>query len=456
MFSTRIIPRTTRFRTPLVSHRYQSTVAPTTPAGKTLGPLSGIRVLDMTRVLAGPFCTMLLGDLGAEVIKVEHPARGDDTRAWGPPFKLYEKEVAAIEGSAYYLCANRNKQSIAVDMKIKEGRQVILDLAKESDVFVENYVPGKLAEYGLGYEDLKRVNPKLIYASITGYGSFGPYANKPGYDTIIEAEAGLMHITGEANGPPVKVGVAVTDVTTGIYAHSAILAALLSRVKSNVGQHLDVSLMQTQATVLANIASSYLIGGKEGSRLGSSHPSIVPYQVFPTKDGSICIGAGNDKQYKIFTDAINRPDLLENPKYATNADRVQNRDELVALITEALSIWKTDDLVSKLEGSGMPFGPVNNIKQTFEHPQLVARKVVKEVEHPFAGTLKLVGPAVEYSSSHVGVRLPPPMLGQHTEQVLRSILNYSDEQLETTVRSGGAVLYDYNLPAQDAFDLPSQ
>ncbi|KAJ1802542.1 hypothetical protein LPJ75_006157, partial [Coemansia sp. RSA 2598] len=412
----------------------------------TQGPLSGIRVLDMTRVLAGPYCTMLLGDMGAEVIKVEHPTRGDDTRAWGPPFKSYERKVPdrptnnlrrtppEFPGeSAYYLCVNRNKKSIAVDMKRKEGQRILRQLAAKADVVVENFVPGKLAEYGLGYADLHKINPRLVYASITGYGSTGPYSKRPGYDVIIEAEAGLMHITGEPDGPPVKVGVAVTDIMTGLYTHGAIMAALISRATTGRGQHIDASLIQTQASILANIGSNYLIGGQEASRWGTKHPSIAPYEVFATSDGSICIGAGNNSQFASLCRRIGKPDLAADPRFCTNTDRVANRVELVAIINRRLRQMTTKQALDLLEGSGLPFGPVNNIRQTFEHPQLVSRNAVQEISHPFAGRIKMVGPAVEYSESSVAVRMPPPMLGQHTEDVLRNVLGYSDAQLEQAV-----------------------
>ncbi|KAJ2551227.1 hypothetical protein EV175_003770 [Coemansia sp. RSA 1933] len=418
------------------------------------GPLAGIRVLDMTRILAGPYCTMLLGDLGADVIKIEHPTRGDDTRTWGPPFKNYEHKVSSTGAgdvqppefpgeSAYYLCVNRNKRSVAVDMKSAKGQEIILDLAKHADVLVENFVPGKLAEYGLSYDDLAAVNPRLIYASITGYGSTGPYRQRPGYDVIIEAEAGLMHITGEEHGEPVKVGVAVTDIATGLYAHGAVMAALIARGSSGRGQHLDLSLIQTQAALLANIGSNYLVGGVEAQRWGTRHPSIAPYQVFATKDGKVCIGAGNNIQFAALCRRIGQPDLATHKDFCTNAARVANREKLVTIINGALADKTTEETLSFLEGSGLPFGPVNNVRQTFDHPQLKARGVVQQVEHPYAGPIRLVGPAVQYSHSDVGIRMPPPMLGQHTEQVLRSVLGYSDAQIDDAVQSGGAAIYNY-------------
>ncbi|KAJ2482878.1 hypothetical protein IWW56_000719 [Coemansia sp. RSA 2131] len=413
-------------------------------------PLAGIRVLDMTRILAGPYCTMLLGDLGAEIIKVEHPLRGDDTRTWGPPFKSYKHpknttQTPSFPGeSAYYLSVNRNKKSIAVDMKKESGRRILTELASKCDVLVENFVPGKLAEMQLGYKDLQLVNPRLVYASITGYGQTGPYRNKPGYDVIIEAEAGLMHITGEEDGPPVKVGVAVTDIMTGLYTHGAIMAALLARDKTGHGQHIDASLLQTQTSILANIASNYLIGGQEATRWGTRHPSIAPYQVFATTDGSVCIGAGNNTQFASLCNVIGMPDLALDKRFVTNADRVANRRTLIQIIEDVLSTKTTSEVLAMLENSGLPFGPVNNLQQTFDHPQVQARNVVRQVEHPFLGPIKMVGPAVEYSDAPVGEHIePPPMLGQHTAHVLKNVLGYSDQQIQDAVKSGGAALYSY-------------
>ncbi|KAJ2163021.1 hypothetical protein GGF46_000207 [Coemansia sp. RSA 552] len=389
---------------------------------------------------------MLLGDLGAEVIKIEHPQRGDDTRSWGPPFKGYT-DAPADRGpgeSAYYLGVNRNKKSVGVDMKQASGRQVILHLAAKSDVLVENFVPGKLAEMGLGYDDLKRVNPGLVYASISGYGATGPYSHRPGYDVIIEAEAGLMHITGEEDGEPVKVGVAVTDLMTGLYTHGAIMAALLARQRTGRGQHIDASLLQTQTSILANIASNYLIGGQEARRWGTRHPSIAPYQVFATKDGAVCIGAGNDRQFASLCSRLEMPELAQDPRFLTNADRVANRKQLVGKIDNVLRTQTTAQVLKLLDNSGLPFGPVNNLQQTFDHPQVKARQIVRTIAHPFVGDIKVVGPAIQYSDAPVGEHMePPPMLGQHTEQVLHEVLGYSETQIRDVVRAGGAALFDY-------------
>ncbi|KAJ2080241.1 hypothetical protein H4R24_003216 [Coemansia sp. RSA 988] len=397
---------------------------------------------------------MLLGDLGAEIIKVEHPQRGDDTRTWGPPFKPHQRSPSNQNPSqkppefpgesAYYLSVNRNKKSIAIDMKQESGKQIIRELAMESDVLVENFVPGKLAGMGLGFDELSKKNPGLIYASISGYGATGPYSKRPGYDVIIEAEAGLMHITGEENGSPVKVGVAVTDIMTGLYTHGAIMAALLARQNSGRGQHIDASLIQTQTSMLANIASNYLIGNQEAKRWGTRHPSIAPYQVFSTKDGAVCIGAGNNIQFKKLCNALNMPQMANDLRFLTNSDRVTNRKVLVSVIEDALAGKTTQQTLTMLEGSGLPYGPVNNLKQTFDHPQIKARGVVREIEHPLVGSIKLVGPAVVYSEAPVGRDiLPPPMLGQHTEEVLRRVLGYADCQIQDVVGSGGAAIYDY-------------
>ncbi|KFH70525.1 hypothetical protein MVEG_03375 [Podila verticillata NRRL 6337] len=390
------------------------------------GPLDGFRVLDLTRVLAGPYCTQILGDLGAEVIKIENPRGGDDTRAWGPPFaENKDPSDTSTRESAYFLGVNRNKKSITVNLRSEQGRQLMHDLVKKVDVLVENYVPGKLDEMGLGYKELAALNPKLIYTSITGYGQTGPYRSRPGYDVMIEAEAGLMYITGEENGTPVKVGVAVT----GLYAHGAIMAALLARSRTGRGQHIDCSLLDAQIATLANIGSSYLIAGQEAKRMGTSHPSIVPYQVLPSSDSHIMIGAGNDGQFKILCNVLGLDELVEDTRFHTNKDRVQHRHELIGLLTTRLRTRSNREWLTALEGRGIPFAPINNIEQTFQHPQVLAREMVRTVEHPKAGEIKVAGLPVKYSETQPSIRLPPPCLGEHTEEVLRTVLGYDEEKI---------------------------
>ncbi|KAJ3094379.1 hypothetical protein HDU96_001711 [Phlyctochytrium bullatum] len=368
---------------------------------------------------------MLLGDMGAEVIKVES-FEGDDPRKWGPPFV----QGNGHKESAYYLGLNRNKKSMCINFKKPQGLDLIRNLAQKSDVLVENYVPGKLAQYGLDYESLKKINPRLIYASISGYGPTGPSSKRAGYDVIIEAEAGLMHITGEKGGDPVKVGVAVTDIATGLFTHSSILAALFARERGLVmSEKIDVSLLETQVACLANIAHSYLLGGVEAERWGTQHPSIVPYQGFKTLDGHIVVGAGNDKQFKVLCEILEVGSLAEDPQYKTNSSRVANRENLIKRLSEVFSAKTTEQWVKLLEDSGIPFGPINNMAETFSHPQVLHRNMIEKVPHPLLGTLQLLGIPVKFTNSQQKIKLHPPILGEHTDEVLKSVLNLSDQSL---------------------------
>jgi len=397
-------------------------------------PLKGIKILDLTRVLAGPTATMLLADLGADVVKVEEVSKGDDTRSWYPPSAPTVSTAPIAAGhqppeSAYFLAVNRNKRSMTVNFKTPEGLEIIRKLVKKSDVLVENFVSGKLATMGLGWEDCRKINERLIYASITGYGQTGPYKTAAGYDVIIEGEAGLMHITGEPDRPPVKVGVAATDIATGLYAHGAIMAALISRQQTNKGVWIDCNLFESQIAGLVNIASNYLIAGQEAKRHGTAHPSIVPYEIFPCKNGLLMIGAGNNKQFKILAEKVLRdPALADNPKFATNDARVKNRTELVRMITDVLMQNDREYWLALFTGLGVPFGPINNIEQTFKHPQAIARKVIVEVDHVRAGKIKLVGPAVTYNGRKMEVRMAPPWLSEHTEEVMVE-LGYSTQEI---------------------------
>ncbi|KAH3843885.1 succinate--hydroxymethylglutarate CoA-transferase-like [Dreissena polymorpha] len=384
-------------------------------------PLNRVRVLDLSRILAGPYCSMLLGDLGAEVIKIEKPGVGDDTRSWGPPFCGTE--------SAYFLSVNRNKKSICVDLKRPEGQDIIKELAKKSDVLIENFVPGKLTDMGLGFEQMSRIAPHLVYCSITGYGHGGPDASRPGYDVIVAATAGLTHITGPEDGEPCKVGVAMTDLSTGLYAHGAILAALLHRRKTGRGQHIDCNLLSTQVASLVNIASNFLNAGQEAKRWGTAHASIVPYQAFKTSDGYVLVGAGNDGQFVDLCKRVGLEELTSVPDYKTNQKRVENRVKLVAIFSDKFRSKSTSEWLDTLRGSHCPYGPINNMAQVFSDPQVVNNELLQEMTHPTAGTVRVAGPAVRYSETPTVLKHPPPTLGQHTREVLQSLLSLSDEEV---------------------------
>jgi len=384
--------------------------------------LEDVKVLDLSRVLAMPYCSMMLGDLGAEIIRVERPGVGDETRHWGPPW--------AGEQSAYYLCTNRNKKSITVDLKKKDGQEIIRRLARRSDILLENFLPGNLAEMNLGYEDIKAINPGIIYASVTGYGQYGPYRNLPGFDFIMQAQGGLMSIIGESDGPPMKVGVAIVDITAGLFACSTILAALHHREKSGTGQYIDIALLDAQVAWLANQASNYLVSGKVPRRSGNAHPNIVPYETFKAKDGVyLALGVGNDNQWKKFCKLARIESLADDPRYVTNPKRVENRKELVSFLQD-LFFKKTSEEWLKLLGEAeIPCGPINTIDRVLSDPQILAREMVVEMEHPAVGKFKLVGSPMKLSETPVQYRTPPPLLGEHTEEVLRDILKYDQAKI---------------------------
>lgn len=393
------------------------------------GLLSGIRVLDLSRVLAGPYCSMILGDLGADVIKVERPGVGDETRHWGPPF-------AAPGESAYFLCVNRNKRSITIDMKKPEGIGIIKSLAQKSDVFLENFTPGTTEGLGVGYETIREINPGIIYCSITGFGPDGPYRNRAGYDLAVSALGGLMGITGEPDGPPVKVGVAITDVTTGISAQGAICAALYAREKTGRGQRIDLSLLETQVSALVNIASSYLVSGEIPRRWGTAHETIVPYQGFETKDKYVIVAVGNDQLWIKFCKVLGRPELAEDPRFKTNPLRVQNRKECIGILAPIMKTRKRDEWVELLNREAIPCAPINTMDEVFSNPQVLHRKMLAEIEHPTAGKIKLAGIPVKYSEAEASIRRPPPLLGQHTAEVLSEVLEYDAARIEKLKADG--------------------
>ena len=378
--------------------------------------LTGIKILDLSRVLAGPYCTMVLGDLGADVIKVE-PPEGDETRGWGPPFAGGE--------SAYYLCVNRNKRGIVINLKTDEGKKIMRDLALQSDVLVENFRPGTLNKFGLDYETLHELNPKLIYCSITGFGQTGSMKDKPGYDFMIQALGGLMSITGEPEGEPMKTGVAVVDLFAGQNAIIAILAALQARTLTGRGQQLDISLFDSQLGWLANVASNYLISGKLPKRHGNAHANIVPYQSFQASDGWFAIAVGNDKQFARLCEMLGKPEIVMDEKFSTNSGRVQNRTEIIPLLASIFKAASVSEWLAKLDEAEIPCGPIQNFEQVFSMPTVKEREMLVKMEHLTIGELPLVGSPLKMSDTPVEYRLHPPLMGEHTEDVLRE-LGYGD------------------------------
>lgn len=384
-----------------------------------MGALSGIRVLDFTRVVAGPYCTMLLGDLGAEIVKVEQPGQGDDTRSWGPPF---------IEGeSAYFLGINRNKKSMCLDLHEKHDLEIAYQLMQQSDVVIENFRSGVMERFGLGYENWCQHYPGLIYCAISGFGRTGPYKDRAGYDVMVSALGGLMSITGTPDGAPVKTGVALTDVITGLNAFSAILAALYHRERTGQGQRIDVSLLSAELAALINAASNYLIAGEIPEPQGSAHSSIVPYQAFRASNGYLMIGAANDKLFRRFCQVVGHPEWATDERYLSNANRVQNREELITQIeaiiqTDTVQVWE-----NRLVAAGVAVAPVNHMDQVFHDPQVISSQQVVTIAHPSVGDLKMVGPAVNYSLTPALVTTPPPRLGEHTEEIIKALMDANKE-----------------------------
>ena len=402
-----------------------STAAPAKPDDNTPGALSGLRVLDLSRVLAGPWCGQMLADLGADLVKVERPGSGDDTRAWGPPW-LKNEDGSESRESAYFLAANRNKRSIAIDLTEPEGRRIVRALALKADVLLENFKTGGLVQYGLDYASLAAENPRLIYCSITGFGQTGPYAQRPGYDFLVQGMGGLMSITGrpdgEPGGGPLKAGVALTDVMTGMYASVAVLAALQRRHASGRGQHIDLALLDVQVAALANQTANYLVGGIVPQRMGNAHPSIVPYQDFPTADGHMIVTVGNDSQFAAFSRVLGHAEWAQDERYATNPQRVRHREELIAKIRAVTTTRHTDDWIGAMEAANVPCGPINTLDRVFDDPQVKARGLRVEMPHSVAGSVPGVANPIRLSESPVRYRWGAPGLGQDTRQILEDWL----------------------------------
>lgn len=392
--------------------------------------LSDLLILDLSRVLAGPFCTMLLADFGAEVIKVERPGRGDGTRAWGPPW--------VGEESAYFLSANRNKKSMTLNLKAARGRAIVRELAAQADVLIENFKPGTTTRLGIDYERLSAENPGLVYCSITGYGQDGPYRDRPGYDFMIQAQGGIMSITGPQEGPPYKVGVAIVDVTAGLYAANAILTALHERQRSGSGQYIDVALFDSQLSWLVNVAQNYFATGETPQRYGNAHPNIVPYESFATGDGHIALAIGSDAQFQRFCELAHCEALWQDERFQTNAGRVEHREVLIRRLQEVMRERRTEEWLALLAANGVPAGPINDIPTALQDPQARARGMVREIEHDTAGMIQLLGPVAKLSRTPAAVRSAPPTLGANTAEILAQRLDFTEEQI-AALRDEGVI-----------------
>jgi formyl-CoA transferase len=403
------------------------------------GPLSHITVLDLSRVLAGPWCTQHLADLGASVVKIERPDTGDDTRAWGPPY-LKDQDGRDTTEAAYYLCCNRGKLSVAVDFTKREGQAIVMALARDADVFVENFKVGGLAKYGLDYASVSKANPRIVYCSITGFGQSGPYAERAGYDFIIQGMSGFMSVTGESDdvpgGGPQKAGVAITDLLTGLFASTGILAALAHRERTGEGQHLDTSLLDSAVAMMSVMNLNYLVTGVAPKRLGNAHPNIVPYQSFACADGHVILAVGNDSQFAKFCEAAGQPEWASDSRFAKNADRVRERTVLVPMIETVMRTRTQRDWLETLEARGVPCGPINTLDQVFADPQVVARDMRIDLPHPAAGRVPQVGSPLRYSATPLTYDRPPPLLGEHTAAVLRETLNYDDATIAQLASRG--------------------
>lgn len=401
-----------------------------------MSALDGIRILDFTRILAGPFCTMMLADMGADVIKIEQPGRGDDTRHWGPPWV----GDAGSEQSAYYASINRNKRSVTLNLKHEGSRDLVRALVSSSHILIENFRPGQMGRYGLGYDSLRQVNPALVYCAITGYGQTpGPYRERPGYDSIIQAMSGLMSITGQPDGPPTKVGVAITDIVTGLNAATAILAALRHSERTGEGQFIDIALLDSQIAALVNIASNTLVSSQTPQRMGDAHPNIVPYQTFTTGDDrQIAIGVGSDAQFIKLCEIIQQPTLADHPDYATNPGRVANRDRLIPLLEQAFRQFTLHELETRLNQAGIPSGPINDVKTMLEDEHVAARGLLHDIPLDDGSQLRMVGPATKFSATPPDIRRPPPALGQHTDEILGDVLGLDADTI-ARYHAGGLV-----------------
>ena len=394
------------------------------------GPLEGIRVVDLTRILAGPYCTMMLGDMGAEVIKIEHPKGGDDTRGWGPPF---------LNGvSTYFISINRNKKSLTLNLKDERGKELLRDLIRKGDVVVENFRPGALDKLGFSWEEIHRINPAVIFASLSGFGQTGPRRSEPGFDVVIQGEGGIMSITGEPDGPPSKFGASIADITAGMLAAQGVLLSLYHREKTGVGQMVDVGMLDGQVALLTYHANNYFGTGKLPPRRGNKHPSITPYEMYACKDGYFNLGVGNDSLWRRFCDAMGLGDIKEDPKFAINKDRVDNRLELQEILDAFFAEKTVGETLDTLRGAGIPCGPINNLAQVLSEPQILAREMVVDVDVPVAGPTKVTGVPIKLSKTPGAVRTPPPTLGQHTDEVLESVLGM-DEAQRNTLREEGVV-----------------